>query len=146
MQPGATQELLSSYSYETLWATVVAFKKTNRAKQIFETLRMVQENYDHYANIHSFVGGIYRNDYALTLALKIVNGHSNNKQDFIPWNLVHVGKNTQIYKKVDQMFDTDFMVSYDNWHRGKIKKEYIDIKDMDFHVMNKDLYVEIING
>lgn len=146
MQSGAAQELLSAYSYETLWATVVAFKKTSRAKQIFETLRMVQENYDHYANIHSFVGGIYRNDYALTLALKIVNGHSNNKQDFIPWNLVHVGKNTQIHKKVGQVFDTDFTVSYDNWQRGKIKKEYIDIKDMDFHVMNKDLYVEIIDG
>jgi len=146
MQSGAPQELLSSYSYETLWATVVAFKKTSRAKQIFETLKMVQENYDHYANIHSFVGGIYRNDYALTLALKIVNGHSNNKQDFIPWNLVHVGKNTQIHKKMGQVFDTDFTVSYDNWQRGKIKKEYIDIKDMDFHVMNKDLYVEIIDG
>lgn len=146
MQHGAPQELLSAYSYETLWATVVAFKKTNRAKQIFDALKMVQENYDHYANIHSFVSGIYRNDYALTLALKIVNGHSNNPTDFIPWNLVHVGKNTQIHKKVGQALDTDFTVSYDNWQRGKIKKEYIDIKDMDFHVMNKDLYVEIIDG
>ncbi len=146
MLPNAPQELLSAYSYETLWATVVAFKKTERAKQIFDTLRMVQENYEHYANIHSFVGGVYRNDYALTLALKIVNGHSDVKQDYIPWNLVHLGKNTQLTKNNEEEFDTSFKILFDNWQRGKIRKEYIDISDMDFHIMNKDLYVEIING
>jgi len=146
MQPNAPQELLSAYSYETLWATVVAFKKTERAKQIFDTLKMVQENYEHYANIHSFVGGVYRNDYALTLALKIVNGHSDIKSDYIPWNLIHLGKNTQITKNNEEEFDTSFCVMYDNWQRGKIRKEYIDIIDMDFHIMNKDLYVEIIDG
>lgn len=147
MQPNSAQELLSAYSYETLWATVVAFKKTARAKQIFDTLKMVQDNYDHYANIHSFIGGVYRNDYALTLALKIVNGHSDNKQDFIPWNLIHIGKNTQI-TKLDQNdeLDSGFKIMYDNWQRGKIRKEYIEVTAMDFHIMNKDLYVEIING
>ena len=146
MQPGVSQELLSSYSYETLWATVVAFKKTDRAKQIFDTLKMVQDNYDHYANIHSFVGGVYRNDYALTLALKIVNGHSTNARDFIPWNLVHLGKNTQVTKSNEEEFDTTFKIVYDNWQRGKIRKEYIDVVDMDFHIMNKDLFAEIIDG
>ena len=146
MQPNAPQELLSAYSYETLWATVVAFKKTERAKQIFDTLRMVQENYDHYANIHSFVGGVYRNDYALTLALKIVNGHSDNIKDYIPWNLMHLGKNTQISKNNEDELDTSFKILFDNWQRGKIRKEYINITNMDFHIMNKDLFVEIING
>lgn len=146
MQPNAPQELLSAYSYETLWATVVAFKKTDRAKQIFDTLRMVQENYDHYANIHSFVGGVYRNDYALTLALKIVNGHSDNIKDYIPWNLIHLGKNTQITKINEDELDTSFKILFDNWQRGKIRKEYINIMNMDFHIMNKDLFVEIING
>jgi hypothetical protein len=146
MLPGAPQELLSAYSYETLWATVVAFKKTDRAKQIFDSLRMVQENYDHYANIHSFVGGVFRNDYALTLALKIVNGHSDDKNDYIPWNLIHLGKNTQISKNNEDELDTSFKILFDNWQRGKIRKEYINITNMDFHIMNKDLFVEIING
>ena len=35
---------------------------------------------------------------------------------------------------------------FDNWQRGKIRKEYNIVKDMDFHIMNKDLFVEIING
>ena len=80
MHPGVAQEVLSAYSFKTLWATVVMFKKTQRAKQIFECLEMVQKNYEHYANIHSFIAGVYRNDYGLTLATRIVNGHTSPKE------------------------------------------------------------------
>lgn len=144
MQPGVPQEVLSAYSFKTLWATVVTFKKSNKAKHIFECLEMVQKNYDHYCDLHSFVGGVYRNDYALTLALRIANGHSDNKRDIIPWNLIHVGKNTSIYRDNDTEFNTEYTVVYDNWQRGKIRKEYITMKDCDFHVMNKDNFMELI--
>jgi hypothetical protein len=145
MNPGVPQEILSSYSFKTLWATVVMFRKTQRTKQIFECLEMVQNNYDHYSNIHSFIGGVYRNDYALTVVLRIVNGHTTVKSDVIPWNLVHVGKNTSVYKDSDDMFDTSFTVMFDNWKRGKIRKEYCTITDTDFHVMNKDNFMEMIS-
>ena len=145
MQPGLPQEVLSVYSFETLWATVVTFKKSNRAKQIFECLEMVQKNFNHYADLHGFIGGTYRNDYALTLALRIANGHSTLKQDFIPWDLVHLGqKNVHIYRNDESKFNTEYTVMYDNWQRGKIKKEYTTIKDMDFHVMNKINFMELI--
>jgi hypothetical protein len=144
MHPGVPQEVLSTYSFKTLWATVVTFRKTTRVKQIFECLEMIQNNYDHYANIHSFVGGVFRNDYALTLALRIANGHADNKQDIIPWNLVHVGKNTSVHRNSDVEFNTEFTVIYDNWKRGKIKKEYITLVDTDFHTMNKANFMELI--
>jgi hypothetical protein len=34
---------------------------------------------------------------------------------------------------------------YDNWNRGKIRKEYIIVKDMDFHVMNKENFLELVS-
>jgi hypothetical protein len=144
MHPGVAQEVLSAYSFKTLWATVVMFKKTQRSKQIFECLEMVQKNYDHYANIHNFIAGVFRNDYALTLATRIANGHTSPKEDVIPWNLVHVGKNTSVYRNNDDEFNTEYTVMYDNWQRGKIRKEYCTIKDTDFHVMNKDIFMELI--
>ena len=156
MHPEASQEKMSAYSYVTLWATVIMFKKSNRAKQIFETLEMVQNNYDHYANIHSFVGGVYRNDYGLTIALKIVNGHTDVPSDYIPWSLVHVGKNTSVYADTSDTqippskdlwdFNTAFTIMFDHWKKSKVRKEYMTIKDMDIHIMNKDLFVEIMNG
>lgn len=144
MNVGAAQEVLSAYSYKTLWATVMAFRKTNRAKQIFECLEMVQKNYEHYGNIHSFIGGVYRNDYALTLALRIANGHLMQAEDIIPWNLTHIGKNTSIYANSTDEFNTEYTVMFDNWQRAKIRKEYMTIKDMDFHVMQKDNFLELI--
>lgn len=144
MQPGVAQEVLSSYSYKTLWATVVAFRKTSRAQQIFECLEMVQKNFNYYADIHQFVAGVFRNDYALTLALRIANGHVTMSNDIIPWNLMHLGKNTQIHANTDKKFNTEYTVMFDAWQKGKIKKEYLTIKDMDFHVMNKDWFVELI--
>jgi hypothetical protein len=145
MEPNAAQEVLSSYSFKTLWATAVCFKKTIRTRQIFECLEMVQKNYEHYGNIHNFIGGVFRNDYALTLALRITNGHTSLKRDVIPWNLVHVGnKNIHIYRNNDDEFNTEYTVIYDNWSRNKIRKEYITLKDMDFHVMNKENFMELI--
>jgi len=146
MHPGAPQEVLSAYSFTTLWATVIMFRKTPRAKHIFECLEMVQKNYGHYANIHNFIAGVFRNDYALTLALRIANGHSTDPTDIIPWNLLHIGKNTSVYKNNEDEFNTEYTVMFDNWQRGKIRKEYTIIKDCDFHVMNKDNFMELING
>lgn len=146
MYPEITQEVLSSYSYNTAWATAVVFKKTQLAKQIFECLQMIQENFSHYGNIHSFVGATYRNDYALTLALKIVNGHLSDKKNTIPWDIMHVGRNTHVYKNNTDELCSEYTVMFDNWQRSKIRKEYIVVKDMDFHMMNKENFLEIIHG
>jgi len=144
MQPNLPLEVLSAYSFKTLWATAVMFKKTNKTEQIFRCLEMVQKNYDHYANIHGFISGTFRNDYALTLALRLVNGHMNDPENIIPWNLLHIGRNTSVYPENSDPLTNKFVVLYDHWNRGKIKKEYLTIKDIDFHVMNKDNFMEII--
>lgn len=150
MHPEAAQEQLSVYSKDTLWATVIAFKKTSRTKQIFECLEMVQKNYEHYANIHAFVNGAYRNDYGLTIALSIVNGHLEVKQDYIPWSLMHVGKQTQVYCNYDSSAaiedSTSYTVMFDNWKKGKIRKEYIYVNDQDFHVIDKEVFVDLITN
>jgi hypothetical protein len=57
---------------------------------------------------------------------------------------MHVGKNTQIYKNSSEFLDTEFTIVYDNWQRGKIRKEYITINDMDLHVMVKENFMELI--
>jgi hypothetical protein len=144
MQPGVAQEQLSSMSFQTLWATVIRFNKTTRAEQIFGCIEMVQKNFKHYAQIHGFIANTFRNDYALTLALRIINGHMSTASDIIPWNLTHIGKNTSVYRDSEDEFNTQYTVMYDNWKRGKIRKEYITIKDFDFHVMQKENFMELI--
>lgn len=144
MHPCVPQEILSVYSFNTLWATVVNFKRTKRSEQIFDCLKLIQNNFEHYANIHGFISYTFRNDYALTLATRIANGHFMPIEDIIPWNLVHVGKNTSVYRNSNTEFNTEYTVMFDNWQRGKIRKEYNTIKDTDFHVMNKENFMELI--
>jgi hypothetical protein len=145
MHPEAGQETLSSNGFNTLWATSITFKKTKRAEQIFNCLEMVQHNFHHYANIHGFISSTFRNDYGLTLATRIVNGHTVTKEDVIPWNLLHISSKTPIYKNSNDEFNTEYTVMHDNWQRGKIRKEYITIKDTDFHVMSKENFMELIS-
>lgn len=130
------QEKLSKKSIQSLWATVMKFKKTNRVAQIFHMIEMVQNNYEHYSKIYDFLIVPYRNDYALTIALKTVNGHIENFTDYIPWSLVHVDGETNIEKLTDT--DFKFIKTIEN------KKWYIETSNKDFHVLNKTEFKKII--
>ena len=111
LQPEIGQERLSGYSCKTLWATVIKFRKTNYCEQIFDCLKMVQHNFGFYSSIHGFDPTTYRNDFGLTVALRAVNGQVVPKENFIPWNLVHVGKQVTIYNDSENIFNTEFTVT-----------------------------------
>lgn len=126
-------EKVSESFIDTVWATVMYFKKTNRTKQIFECMEMIQNNYQHYVNLFSMNNTMYRNDYSLTIALWIVNGHTINKHDYIPWNLLHL--NDQI--KMHRITDNEYLCIKNN--------KYVTIKDIDFHILNKNTFMELTN-
>ena len=133
------REIISPHSFITMWATVIVFRKTQRTKQIFECLEMVQKNYEHYACLYRFSDGMYRNDYAITIALYIVNGNTFNQKDYMPWKLVHLGKEAIAYRVDDTPFSTDYLIL-----REKDKK-YILVKDTDFHCMSKSNFMELVD-
>jgi hypothetical protein len=81
----------------------------------------------------------------LTLATRIVNGHTTPIEDSIPWNLLHAGKDVIIHKNTDEEFNREYTVTADKSNRGRTRKEYIILKDMDFHVMNKDNFMELVS-
>lgn len=127
-------EKVSNKFIDTAWATVIYFKKTNRAKQIFECMQMIQDNYQHYINIFDIPNTMYRNDYSLTIALWIVNGHKINQQDYIPWNLLHLNNQVTAHR----VSDTEYVFLND-------KQKYIRLKDTDFHLLNKKNFMELTN-
>lgn len=127
-------ERVSDKFIETAWATVIYFKKTERAKHIFECMCMVQENYQHYVNVFSMNNTMFRNDYALTIALWIVNGHSINSNDYIPWNLLHLPSKV----KAHRITETEYIFFNDS-------HKYITLNNTDFHLLNKTNFMEITN-
>lgn len=134
MVPDAEQEMISIESFQTLWATVIYFKKTNRVKQIFECMSMVQHNYEHYCNLFKMGSTQYRNDHSLAISLRIVNGGTENQQDYIPWNLVHLNDTVTAYRNSDTKYT---LIKKDT------KSEYMIVSDTDFHLLNKENFMEL---
>lgn len=111
------------------WATVMCFRKSNVSQYIFDSMTMVRENWQHYRDLYHIDRPTYRNDFALSIALGIVSGHTNTV-DEIPWNLASVLPNTKL-----KQYDADAF-----W------LEYTDVSGLpktagivgtDFHAMGK---------
>lgn len=142
MQPETQQEKLSYNSIDSVWATTITFKKTKHVQYIFECMKMVQKNYNHYINLHDIHSPFYRNDYALAIALRMVNGQTEYTRYYAPWHLLHAGPGTHVYKEKE----TEYTIVFDNWKSGKLKKDYMTIKDTDFHMILKGNFMEIIDA
>lgn len=136
MYPETETEKVSPTSFNTLWATVLFFKKTNRVKYIFDSVKMVQENYQHYVNLHGMWSGTFRNDHAFAISNRIVNGHLENLSDYIPWNLLHIGEHTFVEKLDEARYK---IILKQN------KSKYIIIENTDFHMLDKKNFMEIFN-
>jgi hypothetical protein len=126
---------LAELGIDTLWATVMCFRKTQHVQQIFQMMAQVQNNYEHYANIYGFLPYTYRNDYALTIALKTCTGHLMSSEYFIPWSLTHVNHDIQVLRDSD----TQYTLLFDT--HGQSRKNYLQVKDMDFHMLGKDNFL-----
>lgn len=67
---------MGQHSLPLVWATVFAFRKTERAKQYFNLIRRVHDNYSYYRHLFNVRERNYRNDYAFAIADIILNGYT----------------------------------------------------------------------
>ena len=117
------------------WATVMMFQKSDMSQYIFDCMIMIKNNWKHYKDLYHITGSQYRNDYALSIALGIVSGHTL-KVDNIPWMLASVLPEHEI-TQIDQ---DRFEIKYQD--QGKPKR--MTWHGMDFHAMGKKHLGDII--
>ena len=109
------------------WATVVVFNKSKFSCDVFALWKMVESNYQHYANVFQFDARKFRNDYALSIALLVANGNTIPEHCEIPWPLVNVDPAIQVE------------IANDKW---KIDERFYTV-NQDLHIMGKS-YLEQI--
>ena len=68
---------ISEIGMEMYWATVFYFKKTEKVCQLFDLIAHVKDNWDYYRFIWQITEINFRNDYAFSMAIHMLNG--NNK-------------------------------------------------------------------
>ena len=117
------------------WATVMMFRRSTQSKLIFDHMQMIRANWTHYKNLIGFTKATYRNDFALSIALNTVNGHTLDHPE-IPWKLASLTHHHEL-TQVD--VDT-YRVNFKSKHE---KPQWITVTG-DFHAMGKRHLGDII--
>ncbi len=111
------------------WATVMMFRRSNTAQYIFDCMNMIRDNWQHYRDLYGIDKKTYRNDFALTIAIGIVSGHTG-QVDQIPWPLMTAMPDTELTSNGPDYYTINYMDS-DQTHKT------LGWAGMDFHAMGK---------
>ena len=120
-----------SFKMPMWWATVVIFSRSNFSRYVFDCWRMVRDNWQHYRNVYHIRESLFRNDYALSIALGIVSGHTL-RVDEIPWRLPTLMPSSELELLPSAW--ADFQIKYQDSH-GRSRRQWITARD--FHAMGK---------
>lgn len=132
---------ISDYSIDFYWATVVFFKKTKINQIFFDLVNHIQDNWPHYRKVYRISSPLFRNDYAFSIAIHMINGFQ--KGDFaksLPGKMLYTtDKDILIDLSKDNM---TFLVEKKN---SVGEYTVLKTKSQNIHVMNKFSLERIID-
>jgi hypothetical protein len=100
-QPRIWEQKLHPDGIDMWWSTAVYWRSDSElAKLFFGVWEHVKENYNYYKWLYKFPGVLFRTDYAVSIAVHILNGHR-------PGNLIHElpGKVMRFSEQIDDIAD-----------------------------------------
>ena len=123
-------------SLSHVWATAVMFKKTAKAKQLFDLVGRIQRNYDYYRKLYNFTVRNFRNDYAFAVADNIINGYIATQG--LPWSMLTIDKPI---KKIEIKNDNLIVREEESAH--VITKQSLHVMDKDY--LQSDEYIALVD-
>lgn len=108
-----------------VWATVFVFKKTAKAKQIFDMIKYVKKNYLYFNELYRIFSKNLRNDYVFAIALQQLNGFMGYEK--FPFALSTLPPDCEVVKMTDEGLAWKYNDQI-NW-----------IEQQDVHVLNKEI-------
>lgn len=125
-----------THSLPMWWATVMMFRRTPQTRFIFDSMQMIRDHWQHYRDLYGIQKKTYRNDYALSVALGIVSGHTWSI-DVMPGMLASVMPEHRLTQ-----VDTDYyMIEFQDQDNKRKNMAWV---GMDFHAMGKSHLGNII--
>ena len=128
LMPAAELNTFGRHRLPQWWATVMSFRRSASAQFVFDSMKMVRANWQHYRDLYGITNALYRNDYALSIALTLVSGGSGHIAE-VPWMMHTVMPGVQV-----QALDQDTFRVY--WQDQQGRAVYADVAS-DLHVMDK---------
>lgn len=110
-----TEKFLSLKSVKMNWATVLYFRKDEFANELFSLMNEIRENYKYMSLINQFSPNLYRNDYALSLAVHIMkNVKGYDVISTLPQSSILTAWTYDELYRINDMGDLVFMCTNEN--------------------------------
>lgn len=138
----ANEIRINPFGIKMYWATAIYFKKGETAKTLFELVQYIRENWAFYKMTYDIPGSLFRNDYAFSIAVHILNGHTEDC-DFIaplPEPKIITSYDADQFYDINSPNDLTFFVNnpHENW------KFYLSrVRKLNVHCMNK---ISVLNN
>ena len=67
-------DYINQYSVPFYWATAFYFKKNKTMLAFFRLIEQIKDNWEYYKCLHTIDSQMFRNDYAFSIAINMMNG------------------------------------------------------------------------
>lgn len=135
-------ERINQFSIPFYWATVVFFRKSQIVESFFDLVSYIKDNWTYFRMLYNIDSPLYRNDYAFSIAIHIMNGKTNGQfAAALPGKMTYTLDRDVLVNALEN--NMQFLVEKKD-HLG----EYIAVKttELDVHVMNKMSLIRFIDG
>jgi hypothetical protein len=133
---------INQYSIPFYWATTFVFQKNTITQAFFDLVSYIKSNWLYFRNLYSIDDNKFRNDFAFSIAIHIMNGKTNGGfATELPGTMTFItDKDIMISLEKDKM---KFLIEKENY-----LGEYTLAKTqgIDVHVMNKLSLSRFIDG
>jgi len=135
-------ERVSQWSIPFYWATAFIFQKNSITEAFFDLVAYIKSNWTYFRNLYGISANTYRNDYAFSIAIHIMNGKTNG------------GFAIDLPGKMTFITDKDLLIDITNDKMKFLieKQDYlgeytlVKTQALDVHVMNKSSLCRFIDG
>jgi len=127
-------EYLDNFSIPMYWATVFYFKKSDFAENLFTLISHIKYNYKYYYYLYNCSGNLFRNDFAFSMALHILNGSVAFDVPSLPFNYLNNSFDLDDIYRVNSHNDIIMYCADAERITNHLLSRF---KNMDIHIMNK---------
>lgn len=127
-------EYIDNFSIPMYWATVFYFKKSDFAENLFTLISHIKHNYKYYYYLYNCSGNLYRNDFAFSMALHILNGSVAFDVPSLPIEYLNNSFDLDDIFRINEHNDVIMYCADAEQVSSHILSRF---KDMDLHIMNK---------
>jgi hypothetical protein len=127
-------EYIDNFSIPMYWATVFYFKKSDFAENLFTLISHIKHNYKYYYYLYNCSGNLYRNDFAFSMALHILNGSVAFDVPSLPIEYLNNSFDLDDIFRINAYNDVIMYCADAEQVSSHILSRF---KDMDVHIMNK---------